>query len=634
MNNKFVVQGLQPNKYNQKFKTADVDKIRFADGTEQTTATAGAGSGDMTKAVYDTNDDGVVNSAATLSGLSATVTELNYVSGVTSDLQTQLSNKQPLDTQLTDLSGLTYTGNANKVVSVKATEDGFELSASAGGGADTALSNLAAVAINTSLISDTDVTDDLGSALKKWNNLFIANIGATGTRATKVWATDIESTNMPTVSGTSLSATFEALANKATNFTTINDTLYPTVQAVQNAINTAVTGLLDYRGSYDASINSYPTTGGSGTAGAVLKGDFWICSVAGTLGGIAVTAGDLIIALIDTPAQTASNWDLISNELGYTPANNTLSNLGTVAINTSLISDTNNTDDIGSTAVRWKKGWFTDVEMTNLPTINGGTLANSLKAAGTDIDTGTDDTKFLTSKAVNDSHNIPDVAPGTSGNVLTSNGTDWTSSAPSGGGGAVWTAVPGTPTRTANTTFTVTGNYTALLTTGLVIKWTETSVVKVGMVLSSSYSSPNTTVTIIGDTMASIDASSCKYFSGEAIVKTFAVAGTLGTIATNIGNSWYADYAYRVIGAKPTVGTAGTTNNTTFDINKGGTTMFTTKPTIATTATTGTIFTADTGTSLAIGDKVTLDLDAVQTTAAIDGYVYLYLLPTRALSLN
>lgn len=56
------------------------------------------------------------------------------------------------------------------------------------------------------------------------------------------------------------------------------------------------------------------------------------------------------------------------------------------------------------------------------------------KATGTDVDTGTDDTKYLTVKAINDSHNVPMVAPGTSGNVLTSDGTDWVSSAPTSTG--------------------------------------------------------------------------------------------------------------------------------------------------------------------------------------------------------
>jgi len=51
------------------------------------------------------------------------------------------------------------------------------------------------------------------------------------------------------------------------------------------------------------------------------------------------------------------------------------------------------------------------------------------KASGAEADTGTDDAKFLTAKAAKDSHNIPSVAPSTSGNVLVSNGTDWTSTA-------------------------------------------------------------------------------------------------------------------------------------------------------------------------------------------------------------
>jgi len=43
-------------------------------------------------------------------------------------------------------------------------------------GASTALDNLASVAINTSLISDTDSTDDLGSTTKFWANAYIDKI--------------------------------------------------------------------------------------------------------------------------------------------------------------------------------------------------------------------------------------------------------------------------------------------------------------------------------------------------------------------------------------------------------------------------------------------------------------------------
>lgn len=79
---------------------------------------------------------------------------------------------------------------------------------------------------------------------------------------------------------------------------------------------------------------------------------------------------------------------------------------------------------------------------TNIKTVNSTTLLGAgditvtvpVKASGSELDTGTDDAKFATSKALKDSHNVPSVAPGTSGNVLTSNGTDWTSAAPAGGG--------------------------------------------------------------------------------------------------------------------------------------------------------------------------------------------------------
>lgn len=82
------------------------------------------------------------------------------------------------------------------------------------------------------------------------------------------------------------------------------------------------------------------------------------------------------------------------------------------------------------------KRYVTDAQSTVLGNTSGtntGDQTLPVKASGAEVDTGTDDAKFLTAKAVNDSHNVPDVAPGTSGNVLTSNGTDWTSAAAAGG---------------------------------------------------------------------------------------------------------------------------------------------------------------------------------------------------------
>jgi hypothetical protein len=215
----------------------------------------------------------------------------------------------------------------------------------------------------------------------------------------------------------------------------------------------------------------------------------------------------------------------------------------------------------------------------------------------------------------------------------------WTETTGAGGAGAsFWTTMAGTPTRISNTTFTVTGDVTASspIAKGMIIKWTESGSIKLGMVsIPPTYSAPNSTITIIGDTMASIDAASLKYATVDPLHLIFPVAGTIGATGTDVAPAWYAKEPYRVLGADIEVGTAGTTNNTTADINKGGTTMFTTKPTLATTvAASPTPFTADSGTSLALNDKVTIDIDAIQTTAAIDLYVTLYIFPTRYLYLT
>jgi len=86
----------------------------------------------------------------------------------------------------------------------------------------------------------------------------------------------------------------------------------------------------------------------------------------------------------------------------------------------------------------------------NVPHVVPGTTGNYMRSDGTDwvsaafpsipvkatsaeIDTGTDDAKFATALAISGSHNVPHVVPGTDGNVLTSDGTDWVSEAPSGG---------------------------------------------------------------------------------------------------------------------------------------------------------------------------------------------------------
>lgn len=93
-------------------------------------------------------------------------------------------------------------------------------------------------------------------------------------------------------------------------------------QDAKDYADSLVVGLWDDRGNYDASVNAYPSSGGSGTAGAILKGDIWTISVAGTLPtGQVVEVGDTVRALIDTPGNTQANWAIAQQNIGYVAEN-------------------------------------------------------------------------------------------------------------------------------------------------------------------------------------------------------------------------------------------------------------------------------------------------------------------------
>lgn len=84
----------------------------------------------------------------------------------------------------------------------------------------------------------------------------------------------------------------------------------------------ALTGTPYLVGPWDASVNSYPLDGaGSGPGGQILKGNTWLITVAGTLNGVAVEAGDELVSLITDPGQIGANWFVLEKNLGYVPEN-------------------------------------------------------------------------------------------------------------------------------------------------------------------------------------------------------------------------------------------------------------------------------------------------------------------------
>lgn len=76
------------------------------------------------------------------------------------------------------------------------------------------------------------------------------------------------------------------------------------------------------------------------------------------------------------------------------------------------------------------KRYVTDAQSTvigNTSGTNTGDQTLPLKASGAELDTGTDDAKFATAKAIKDAHNVPSVVPSTAGKLMRSDGTDWAS---------------------------------------------------------------------------------------------------------------------------------------------------------------------------------------------------------------
>lgn len=207
-----------------------------------------------------------------------------------------------------------------------------------------------------------------------------------------------------------------------------------------------------------------------------------------------------------------------------------------------------------------------------------------------------------------------------------------------GGGTSYWTTTPETPVRSTNRIIKIydasnAGLYDKLLDRTTVLKWTDTDT-KVAMVVSATYSSDTVTITTVGDTIStSATLSTFKYALNKCKPLVFAIAGTIAT-GTDLTARYYSPCALKVFGADAYHATAGTTNATTYDINKNGSSVFSTVVSVASASTSGTGFSADSGTTTASGDYISVDCDSVSTTAPVDLYLQLFTMPLNDIYLD
>tara|TARA_R100001377_G_scaffold20719_1_gene10896 strand:+ start:692 stop:2875 length:2184 start_codon:yes stop_codon:yes gene_type:complete len=179
-------------------------------------------------------------------------------------------------------------------------------------------SQASGTSVDVNLVPSTGTTDTIkltpagGLTITKSGDVITLDTSASGTgTVTNVTSAD---TNTITVASGASTPAITAVTSGGVG---AGSTSLATGAQIQAAINSAVAGLLDYKGGYNASSNSPDLDSGSNIA--ISKGDAYTVTVAGTFFTEAVGIGDLLIANDDMAANGGSaltKWTTVQNNVG------------------------------------------------------------------------------------------------------------------------------------------------------------------------------------------------------------------------------------------------------------------------------------------------------------------------------
>lgn len=246
----------------------------------------------------------------------------------------------------------TTDGNANEVLTTNGS--GVTSWTSVSTGANTALSNLASVAINTTLVSDTDKTDDLGTISIGWAKGYINELDMDGSTSGTVTikpaaVAGTYTLTLPTTDGNA-NEVLQTDGSGVLSWVASGGTVHREDYVVGTALN-------NYTGSTTVfDLNTTYTT----SDGSMLVSVDGVLQTIGAAVDYVETDNNTITfnnALV-SGQKVAFVWSVPTSGTSY--ATKALDNLGSVAINTSLISDTDNTDDLGSSSKKWNKSYIKD----------------------------------------------------------------------------------------------------------------------------------------------------------------------------------------------------------------------------------------------------------------------------------
>lgn len=261
-----------------------------------------------------------------------TPTELGYLSGVTSAIQTQLNAKQASDTQLTSLASLSFTGNALKVVRVNAGETDFELASISGAG---------------DVVGPASATDNAIVLFDGTSGKLVKNSASTISSGVIVTASVQPTAGV--LAGSSAQTTTTAAAGQLFGSTS---TFY---QLGTGGITATLTA--DFNAAGTLLRQSTFTEAATGTH--ALIANLAIRSPIIT-NGSGATTNAVTLYVEGAPTGTASPTNVYSAWF----------DAGEVRID----------GDIGDTTNRTAKVWATNIESTNMPTVGGTSLSSTFAA--------------------------------------------------------------------------------------------------------------------------------------------------------------------------------------------------------------------------------------------------------------
>lgn len=139
---------------------------------------------------------------------------------------------------------------------------------------------------------------------------------------------------------------------------------YDTGVLVQSIANlNDLTGLLDFKGGYNATTDTPAIASGVG----VQKGDYYVVTVAGTFLGTPLEVGDSIFANQDAPT-IISQWTVVQGNT--VPASETVA--GVIKISTQALTDAGVDDTTAITPLKLKTASFVSRKSTSASTSVGG----------------------------------------------------------------------------------------------------------------------------------------------------------------------------------------------------------------------------------------------------------------------